>query len=104
MQMMDDIDDFAKDLKSGQWNLIQSEVQNIISEEKLINDGALDRFEERVFYASGLCEKYTLYALDQYKKAINLTDTINFKELKVWLSQIIVEIQNSLEIVKKVNS
>ncbi|KQS89155.1 hypothetical protein [Chryseobacterium sp. Leaf394] len=102
MQMMDDIDDFAKDLASGQWNLLHSDVRKIIADENLVNDENLDRFEERIFYASGLCEKYSLYALDQYKKALLNSKKIDFPELKIWLNQIIEEVNESIKLVNKI--
>lgn len=102
MQMMDDIDDFAKDLASGQWNLLHSDVRKIISEENLQNDENLDRFEERIFYASGLCEKYSLYALEQYNNALINSEKFDFPELKIWLSQIIEEVKESITLVHKI--
>lgn len=104
MQMLDDIDDFGKDLKSGQWNLIQSEVNRIISDESLSNNENLDRFEERILYASGISEKYSVYALEQYKIAFTLAENFDFQELSHWLLQIIEEVKHSLEFIKKVNS
>lgn len=102
MQMMDDIDDFAKDQASGQWNLLHSDVRNIITDENLVNDENLDRFEERIFYASGLCEKYSLYALYQYNNALINAEKFDFPELKIWLTQIIEEVKESIQLVTKI--
>lgn len=104
MQMMDDIDDFSKDLKSGQWNMIQYEVQKVIADESLVNDGTLDQFEERVFYASDLCSKHSNYALLQYQEALLLAEKFKFTDLKHWLEQVIVEVKQSIELVNKINS
>ena len=102
MQMMDDIDDFAKDQASGQWNLLHSEVRKIITDENLINDDHLDRFEERIFYASGLCEKYSHYALQQYNTALTNSEKFDFPELKIWLKQIIEEVKESIKLVNRI--
>ncbi|KQT16503.1 hypothetical protein ASG31_13410 [Chryseobacterium sp. Leaf404] len=102
MQMMDDIDDFAKDQASGQWNLLHSNVKKIITDENLVNDENLNRFEERIFYASGLCEKYSLYALEQYNNALINSEKFDFPELKIWLTQIIEEVQESIKLVQKI--
>lgn len=104
MQMMDDIDDFGKDFKSGQWNLIQSEVQYVIYEESLVNENTLDRFEERVLYASGLCEKYSIYALEKYTNALSLAEKFGFTDLNQWLTKIIEEMNESLDLVRKLSS
>lgn len=96
IQMMDDIDDFSKDLHHGQWNLIQYEVQQIIKDEQLINDGSLDKFEERVFYASEICLKYSHYVLDQYEKALKLSKELGFQAVEIWLTTMISEIKESI--------
>jgi len=100
--MMDDIDDFTKDLTSGQWNLLHSDVRKMIADEKLVNDDHLDRFEERIFYASGLCEKHSLYALQQYNSALKHSEKLDFPELKLWLNHIIEEVKESIALVKQI--
>ena len=104
MQMLDDIDDFSKDLKSGQWNLIQYEVQKIIIQESLIDDGSLHQFEERVFYASGICNTYSEYALFQYQKAAALSEEFGFDSLKNWLDQVIAEVVESIKLINVISS
>lgn len=99
IQMMDDIDDFSKDLKSGQWNLIQYEVQNTIKSEGLFDDGSLDKFEERVFYASGICKKYSEYVLDRYQKASTVSNELGFSIMSIWLDKMILEIIESINFV-----
>lgn len=99
MQMMDDIDDFTKDLHAGQWNLIQYEVSKMIHDEGLVNDGSLDKFEERVFYASGLCKQYSEYVLQQYEIALKFAEDFGFAQLKSWLKTMILEIEESIRFV-----
>lgn len=103
MQMMDDIDDFEKDLQSGQWNLIQYEVQNLIRNESLTANG-LDHFELRVFYASGLCENFSNYVLSQYQVALSLSEKFNFTDLNKWLKEVILEVEASISLVQKINA
>lgn len=104
IQMMDDIDDFSKDLESGQWNFIQFQVQKIIKDENLINDGSLDKFEERVFYASGICKESSEYVLLQYENAEKLAQKLEFQDLQIWLSQMILEIKDSIAFVESMAS
>ena len=103
IQMMDDIDDFHKDYESGDWNFIQSEVQNIIVEEELIDDGTLTRFAERVFYASGICKEQSVYVLNEYIKAKKFAKEYQFHEIENWLDLMLIEIQESIAFVDKVN-
>ena len=101
IQMMDDIDDFSKDKKIGQWNFLQSQVSELIRSENLTNDGTLDKFEERVFYASGLAEEYLLYALEKYKEALEIAKELQFENLEQWLSVMIIEFENRISEVKE---
>ena len=102
IQMMDDIDDFTKDRAIGQWNLIQYEVDTIIKENNLNNDGQLDKFEERVFYASGLCLEKTEYVFNQYQLALNKAKEFSLKYLTQWLQHMLNELQISIAKVKEI--
>lgn len=100
IQMMDDIDDFTKDLQSGQWNLIQYEVQKAIDDENLIDDGTLDHFNQRVFYASGICLKYSNFVLEEYQKALIISKDLQLFGIQDWITNMIEEIKQSILHVK----
>ena len=103
MQMMDDIDDFYKDYISGNWNFIQYQVQKIIKDEQLVDDGSLTRFSERVFYASGFCKEQSIYVLKEYQKAKKLANEYQFSKIETWLDLIIEEVHESIAFVDRVS-
>ena len=104
MQMMDDIDDFYKDFSVGTWNFLQYEVQKIIRDENLVDDGTLTKFQERVFYASGICKTNTAYVLHEYLKAKQFANTHQFSEIEKWIDLMIIEIKESIAFVDKVSN
>lgn len=104
MQMMDDIDDFYKDFSSGSWNFLQYEVQKIIKDESLLDDGTLTKFQQRVFYASGICKTNSEYVLNEYLKAKQFAHTFQFSAIENWLDIMIIEIKESIAFVDKVSN
>ena len=91
IQMLDDLDDFAKDLELGQWNYIQNEVRSIIISEGLIDDKSIDDLEMKVLYAGNVAEFALDYSISKFTEASQLALSSEIMEVYHWLENMIKE-------------
>ena len=94
IQMLDDLDDFDKDMKEGQWNFLQSEVRAVIVSEGLNSDDTIVDLEKKVLYAAEIAEFAIDYSITKFSEASNLACEIGLVEIDQWLKQMIIEADN----------
>lgn len=94
IQMLDDLDDFDKDLKSGQWNYIQHEVEKIIVSEGLMSEKNIGDLEKKVLYAADIAEFALEYSIKKFSEASVLALDSGLFEINEWLSQMIKETEH----------
>ncbi|MBB6371098.1 hypothetical protein [Chryseobacterium shigense] len=99
IQMNDDIEDLSADIQNDQWTYVRSRVEEFIKENNLDNESGLDKFEERVFYVSGIAEELIAYSKEQFINARNIALENDYKEIVRWLDETISDLSNNEELV-----
>jgi len=81
-QYHDDINDFSRDLESGQWTLAQCEVSKFLSNEGIELE---KKFFINAFFVSGIGEELMQRVLSFYAKAKDKVDSLNLDQLSKFL-------------------
>ena len=99
IQMNDDIEDFNNDTETQQWTYSRFCVEKFITENKITNEMNLDRFEERVFYVSGIASELMKYSKECFIKAKDIAEKYSFTEINLWLKETIRGIKHNEELI-----
>jgi hypothetical protein len=84
-QCLDDIDDFNKDRKHGQWTYVQSLVRSYCQENQL--DWSNDALAHKCLFLSGIAHKFLDKAQHHYQEALHITDKLGLDELSSYLKK-----------------
>ncbi|ASW75509.1 hypothetical protein IQ37_19130 [Chryseobacterium piperi] len=99
IQMNDDVEDFHSDTINNQWTYARSLVKEFIKNNNLFNELDLDRFEERVFYVSGIAEELMQYSKDNLVAAKNIAAKNNFNELNQWATKTLIDFEKNIKLI-----
>ena len=104
MQMLDDLEDFNKDVASNQYTYCISEADRFIKENNLQKKAHLDRFKERVFYVSEIAATCNSYANEAFTEAQNLSKILGLKALSEWITQMLTFLAHNKKIIQEVSN
>ena len=99
IQMLDDFDDFDRDLKDGQWTYLQSEVLRTINVEELVREESIPDLEKRVLYAADLAQYALEYSQRKFESAKLLAVEQDLTEIVLWLDAMIDETKRQQEFI-----
>ncbi|PHQ28083.1 hypothetical protein [Leeuwenhoekiella nanhaiensis] len=103
MQMLDDLEDFDKDIESGQLTYCISRVRSYIEKEGVENPNNLQRFEERVFYLSGIARECNDFAEEQFQKARAEALNLQLYDLVSWIESMFKMLEHNRNIIDEVS-
>ncbi|MFD2828124.1 hypothetical protein ACFSYG_16725 [Leeuwenhoekiella polynyae] len=103
MQMLDDLEDFDKDIQNNQLTYCISQVQEYIKAENLEVRTDLERFEERVFYLSGIAKTCNDFAEAQFTKAQQIAKDLGLLELVQWIDSVFEMLEHNRDIIDQVS-
>ena len=103
MQMLDDMEDFNKDIESNQLTYCISRVYQYIEEQNMEVRSDLKRFEERVFYLSGIAKSCNDFATSQFKDAQDQAKALKLNELVLWIDSMFKMLQHNRTIIDQVS-
>lgn len=104
MQMLDDLEDFNTDLESKQHTYCISRVYSYLEKEGLTNESGLNRFEERVFYLSGIAQECNNFATNQFLIAKKQAQELELFNLIKWIDQMLAMLTHNQKIITEVSS
>jgi len=104
MQMLDDLEDFDKDIQSGQLTYCISRVKSYIKQEEVENPNNLERFEERVFYLSGIAQECNDFAVNQFEKAKEEALELQLNDLVSWIESMFKMLEHNRNIIDEVSN
>ena len=104
MQMLDDMEDFNRDTISGQLTYCISRTRIYIEENQIENPNNLERFEERVFYMSGIARECNDFAEAQFRQAQELARDLQLDELVSWIDSMFQMLKHNQNIIDEVSN